>query len=460
MSNPNIRVDLTLASDRGVGANGLTRASLTALEERVVASINQINARHLKGELGFLDLPLDRTASAQAVEMGQRIRAGFDDVVVLGIGGSSLGAKALIAALCHPQHNLRPATARQAPRIFFPDNSDPRTLHAILDVVDLKRTAFVAITKSGGTAETWAQLLVLSQKYGAGELASHVFAVTDPTIGALRNVATEQGWPVLNVPPNIGGRFSVLTAVGLLPAAAAGIDVDALLLGAREMAERCRVVSLTENPAASLAAALYLFDATMGRPIHVFMPYADCLRETSDWFVQLWAESLGKKRRGEPVGPTPLRAVGATDQHSLLQLLMEGPNNKVTVFVAAEASPVDARIPPSPFAHKDVVYLGGHSMFELLSAEQRATAAGLARAGRPSITLRMPAIDARCMGQLLMLLEGATAIAGGLYGTDAFDQPGVELGKRLLCGLLGRPGYEASRVEFESVPSSLAEWVI
>ncbi len=457
-----LTLDVNLATQEQVGKGGLARSDFDALKPRIDAAHQAIVDLRKAGQLPFLDLPTDAPAAKAARDLGKALAAGFDNLVVLGIGGSSLGAKALFTGLCHPFHNLLPAAERQGrTRLFFPDNADASTFAGLLDVIDLQRTAFAAITKSGGTAETWAQLLVVRErlaKAGAPDaLKQHIVAITDPQKGALRSVATREGWRTLPVPPGVGGRFSVFTAVGLLPAAAAGIDLDELLAGAAQMAARCQSADVFKNPAYLFASALYLLDTQRGRRIHVFMPYADALRETADWFVQLWAESLGKKPE---VGPTPLRAVGATDQHSLLQLLMEGPQDKATVFVALDRPRVELAIPRAFPQEPDVAYLGGHSFQALLSAEQEATAAALAANGRPSLSLRMPALTARSLGELMMMMEIATAFAGPLYGVGPYDQPGVEAGKRYACGLLGRPGYEASAEELKRRPPGRAEWVV
>jgi glucose-6-phosphate isomerase len=222
------------------------------------------------------------------------------------------------------------------------------------------------------------------------------------------------------------------------------------------MVRRCETDDLMSNPAYLAASVLYLADTQRDRHIHVFMPYADALRETSDWFVQLWAESLGKTPQ---VGPTPLRAVGATDQHSLVQLLMEGPQDKFTVFVRIDRSRADLPLPRGWTDQGDVAYLGGHTMQELLTVEHQATAAALAKAGRPSITLRVPALTPRVMGELLMFWEIATAFAGGLYGVNPFDQPGVEAGKQFIGGLLSRPGYERYKAELEQQPPD-PRWIV
>jgi glucose-6-phosphate isomerase len=461
MSVPNTRIsrltlDLNLATNAQVGASGLALSQFTALAPRAMAAHDALVEAHASGKLGFMKLPEDHAAKDAAKAIAQDLIAAFDDQLVLGIGGSSLGGKALFTSLCHPFHNQLPKDKRPGLRTFFPDNSDGTTFARLLEVSEASRSAIVAITKSGGTAETWAQLLYLNDKLGAAAMKKQVVAVTDPTKGALRAVATTQGWRTLPVPPNIGGRFSVFTAVGLLPAAAAGIDVDQLLAGAAAMTRRCSGYQLFDNPAYLLASALYLFDKERGRPLHVFMPYADALRETGDWFVQLWAESLGKKNHG----PTPLRAVGATDQHSLLQLLMEGPNDKVNLFVVIEEPRVDLPIPNGFRDQADVKYLNGLKFHTLLNAEQQATAAALAVAGRPSLTITLPKLDAFAMGELMMMLEIATGFVGSLYGIDPYDQPGVEAGKRYACGLLGRPGYEDAKDELHKRPKADPAWVV
>jgi len=256
---------------------------------------------------------------------------------------------------------------------------------------------------------------------------------------------------MLPVPENVGGRFSVLSPVGLLPAAVCGIDPTALLAGAAAMEQRCRTDVLTENPAGLLACLLHHADQVHGRSIHVLMPYADRLRSVGMWFQQLWAESLGKARTLDgalrPTGPTPLAALGATDQHSLLQLLMEGPHDKVVLFVAVDDVGVDVSIPARHPEIPALSYLGGHTLGELLSAERSATAEALRREGRPNATFTLPRVDARSLGELLMLFQIATVYAGALYGVDPLDQPGVELGKVLTYGLMGREGVEPPTLE-------------
>lgn len=441
-----LALDVNNAFHHACGSGGLTEGDYEALLPRLSREVDALVAGRQEGRLPYLNLPRDEAARNEALALARSLREDFDTLVVLGIGGSSLGARAVFGALSHPFHNLRPASERAGMRVFFPDNSDPGTFAALLDVLELPHTAFAVVTKSGGTAETMSQFAVvkaiLEQMGGPAALRRHVVAVTDPDKGALRAIARTAELRTLSIPSAVGGRFSVMTGAGLLPAACAGMDVEALLEGAASMAERALGADVARNPAALLAGLLHAMDTSKRRPVHVFMPYNDALRDTGDWFVQLWAESLGKRGPQGPSGPTPLRAVGATDQHSLLQLLMEGPEDKFVLFVQVEEPRADL-IVPSVFSQiPDVAYLGGTRMSHLLDAERRATALALARQGRPTATIRLPRLDAFHLGELVMLLEAATSIAGSLYGVDPYDQPGVELGKRYTSAILGRPGYE------------------
>jgi glucose-6-phosphate isomerase len=322
-------------------------------------------------------------------------------------------------------------------------------LSHLLDALDPASTLVIVISKSGGTVETAAQMLIarewMESKLGAAEARARWVAITDPKAGTLRELATEAKWATLPIPSNVGGRFCALTAVGLLPARLAGVDAEGLLSGAAEMAARCRNTKVEDNPAALIALLSHLHDRDRGHSIHVMMPYSDRLRAFAAWYVQLWAESLGKRlsRDGRTVetGPTPLPAIGATDQHAQVQLFMEGPRDKLVTFIGVTHVERDLVIPRSAGANS---YLGASSLGKLLGAERLGTTEALAADGRPSMTLLLDRLDARALGGLLFLYEAATAFSGELYGINAFDQPGVELGKRLAFGLLGRSGFESA----------------
>jgi glucose-6-phosphate isomerase len=438
---------------------GITVAELDAAAADFSRAHDAMMARHGRGELGFLDLPDDHRLRDETLALARRVLdRGVTDVVVLGIGGSALGPIALRTALRPSAWNALSAPTRGGfPRLHVLDNVDPVTMAALLEQLRLATTLFVVISKSGGTAETMAQYLVVRGKLATAGLraADHLVFITDPVQGALRRIARADGIPALEVPPNVGGRFSVLSPVGLFPAAMVGADIEALLRGASDMRERCGAEVMRRNPAAVFAVLQWMSDLRRGRRIHVFMPYADPLRDMAGWFVQLWAESLGKLRDGtEPVGPTPVPALGATDQHSQVQLFMEGPLDKTVTFVAVTNAGVDLPIPRAHPDLPDLAYLGGHALSELLNAERRATAGALAARGRLNMTLRLDQLDAWHVGGLIMMLEVATAFAGELYGVDAFIQPGVELGKRFTYGMLGRPGFEDARRDFEGLPRS------
>ncbi|HEX8271131.1 MAG TPA: glucose-6-phosphate isomerase [Longimicrobiaceae bacterium] len=452
------------------GEHGIDPARLDALAERFREVHADTERRREAKELGFYDLAYADEVVSEIESFANGAGQVFENLVVLGIGGSALGTIALRTALLHPYWNELDGEGRDFfPRLYVLDNVDPATFTAFLDHVDLRKTLFNVVSKSGGTAETMSQYLVIRDKLEAelGEgYRGHILFTTDPQKGVLRQLAQTERIGTLPIPANVGGRFSVLSAVGLFPAAMTGIDVRALLAGAREMDERCRGAELRDNPAALFAALQYLADTEKQAPIHVMMPYSDRLRDVADWFRQLWAESLGKQRTraGEEVfaGPTPVKSLGATDQHSQVQLYVEGPFDKTITFLVERDPAEDVEIPSLPLYAEvgELGYLGGHTMGELLRVEQQATEAALARRGRMNMTLTVPRVDARSLGALFQLLEIATVYAGGFYGVDPLDQPGVELGKQLTYGIIGRKGFEEAQAEWEGREPKRDEWTL
>src|SRR5436190_7045440 len=444
-----VRVDLNGLLAAAVGGSGLAAEELAGLEPELARVRDELAARRAAGTLAFAGLP-DRFDDARRVlDDAAGVGADIDVLVVLGIGGSALGARALVSAL-----GERPGSRR----VIVADSIDPDDFGALLGQLDARRTLFNVISKSGETAETMAQFLVvrdrLLHELGAVDYKHHLIVTTDAEKGVLRQIVNDEGFRDLPVPDEVGGRFSVLTAVGLFPAAVAGIDVEELLAGAAHADDRGRAAAPLADPALALAGALFLLASRHAKPILVFMAYCERLAETADWFCQLWAESLGKAEdlTGRTVewGQTPVRALGAADQHSQLQLYVEGPRDKVILFARVEDHGAAVDLPTTYQDLEGVGYLGGHSLGELLNAEQRATELALAKRGRPSAALDLNTVDAFTLGQLLYLLETATVAVGALAGIDPFGQPGVEEGKRLAYGLMGRPGFEASRAEVET----------
>ncbi len=444
--------------DRLDRTHGLARVHLKELASRFPAVQAEVRRRRAAGEYGFYRLVEQDLTVREIKTFAEGLGQAHDHVLVLGIGGSALGTKALLNALRRPAWNEWDDEGRDFfPRLTILENVDPGTMSAALRRIDPRRVLVNVISKSGGTAETMAQYLVvrawLEDALGSAAYRHLVFT-TDPERGALRELARREGIATLSVPPEVGGRFSVLSPVGLLPAALVGIDIEALLAGASRALERAESDDLLRNPAALYAALHWAADAELGARIHVLMPYSDRLREFAEWYRQLWAESLGKRvnREGKTVnvGPTPVAAVGATDQHSQVQLFMEGPYDKVITFVALDHFDEEVTIPPRADLPPDLAYLPGHGLGELLNAEYEATSAALAQMGRMSCTLRLPDLSAETVGEALMFLQVATGYAGVWYGIDPFDQPGVELGKRLAYAAMGRPGYEGQAAAGEN----------
>jgi glucose-6-phosphate isomerase len=441
-----IHLDYTNMLAPGV-KGGILKAEWQKADKRFAKAHTVFERRRAAGELGFLDLPGNAALHKQSTDFAKRTRGRFDDVVVLGIGGSALGPIALRTALRKPFWNLLEAGERDMrPRLHVLDNLDPVTISALLERLELERSLFIVTSKSGGTAETMAQYLVVRDRLDRAKIAArdHVVFVTDPTKGALRPLATAAKIPALDIPPNVGGRFS-------------GIDTTKLLAGAAEMAGHCTGAELRTNPAGTFATLQFLADTKSGKHIHVLMPYSDALRDMAAWFVQLWAESLGKQRQKdkEHVGPTPLGSLGATDQHSQVQLFMEGRADKTITFVSVpRREKDDVDIPKLHQSVPELAYLGGHSLGEVLDIERRATAGALARRGRPNMTLELEDVSAASIGALMLLLECATIYAGALYDVNPLDQPGVELGKQFTYAMLGRADSEEARKEFEKLPKS------
>jgi glucose-6-phosphate isomerase len=451
-ATPRLTIDYTNLMAAGVADCGLSEGDLDRWAAPAAAAVATTVERRRRGDIGFLDLPDDRHQVRAALDFAAALPPEVDTVVVLGIGGSSLGPHAVYSALGRPLDQLRPRAPGMPRRLLFADNADPATFEAILHLCPPEHTVWNVVTKSGSTAETAAQLLVLydhlQSSIGAERTRARIAVTTDPQRGPLRRFADRLGLTSFPIPASVGGRFSVLSSVGLVPAACAGLDVVGLLAGARGMRDRVLDPDLRANPALFLATALTAHHLERKRPMVVMMPYADALFDTADWFRQLWAESLGKAVDidGKPahVGPTPIASRGATDQHSQLQLYAEGPEDKVFLFVSPAQRPVHLPIPrsePATSEPEDFGYLAGRDMGALLDAELRGTVASLTRRGRPNATFHFDRMAAPALGEFLMLLMAATAFAGPLYRVNPFDQPGVEEAKQLAYAAFGRTGF-------------------
>lgn len=422
-------------------------------KDKIANIIVDLNKR--KDKLGqwlqWMNLGYNEETLWYVKEYAAMIQGRFDNILVLGIGGSALGGIAVTEALLKPFWNLlTPEQRNGLPRIFFLDNIDPDYMSGLLSTLDLSKTLVNVITKSGSTAETMSQFMIvkniLEQELG-DNYRYNIVATTDKKTGILRQISEQEGYKTFVVPDDVGGRFSVFSAVGLLPFALVGIDIDEIVNGIKDMDLALKNTDIKENIAAQNALIHYLMDTKKGKQLSVMMPYSSRLKYVSDWFVQLWAESLGKNKDKDGndvnIGPTPIKALGATDQHSQVQLYNEGPNNKLINFIRVGEFDTTLEI-PNIYEYTGIGYLGGKTVNQLINAEADSTRVTLADYNRPSVTITLPKVNGYFVAQLLYMLEVQTAIAGELYNINTFNQPGVEQAKNYTYALMGRAGYEES----------------
>lgn len=439
-----VDLDWTSSLPGRLGPAGLDLNS--RLQERASelgGAIAALEARrgHPDSWLGWMDLPGESELAARIEAWALPRRARYRDLLLLGIGGSALGAAAAATALAHPRHDLVSDDRRGAPRLHLLDNADPDWLLGTLAVCRPERTLALIISKSGTTPETAASWLIV-RKWLESERGKswreQAVAITDPESGALRQEAREAGLETFPIPGDVGGRFSVLSAVGLVPLALLGVDLTELLEGAFA-AQANFTANLEDNTAARGALARDEWYRA-GRRNWVIMPYSHRLRLFSDWWAQLVAESLGKARtrsgRVVNAGATPIKALGATDQHSQVQLYNEGPEDKLVTFVRLQAFARRAAIPQTSGPNG---YLGGHDLGAMMNAEAEATEEVLTRHGRPALRWTIPVLDGRTLGGLFQNAMLEVALLGELWEVNAFDQPGVEEAKVRTRALLQPP---------------------
>jgi len=446
--------------------HGITEQELKALAPLASRYVNDLKEERIKGKLPFLDLPYQKNIATEIIKTANSLKGKFKNLVVVGIGGSALGNIATHTALNHPLHNILTDQERKGfPRVFVLDNVDPDRFSGLIDIVEPEETLFNFITKSGATVETMAQFLIIVKRLRdrlGKDYKEHIITTTDSEKGTLREITNREGFQSFVIPAGVGGRYSVLTPVGLFSAAMSGVDIVSLLDGAAFMDKVCKSDNLWENPALMGAALYFLSHTKKYKNILVMMPYSNALGGVADWFCQLWAESLGKKfslhKEVVHTGSTPVRAIGVVDQHSQLQLYMEGPYDKVITFLTIkrfgkevsimnETLSGKKNIPPSEggggevTSHNELPYLKGHSLNNVMKAEFEGTRLALTEQNRPNCTLTIDELSAFTLGQLFYLLELQTAYAGKFYNINAFDQPGVEAGKINAFAMLGKKGF-------------------
>jgi glucose-6-phosphate isomerase len=382
--------------------------------------------------------------------LAQNLKRRYENILLLGIGGSALGFRTILQFLKGPFYNLE---KNSQPRIFVLDNLDPVVSKKLTELLDFKKTVLIYVSKSGSTPETAASFIHFYKIYKeAGGNLEDIVIICDHRDNGINRIAKNMGCHLLHIPPDLPGRYSVFSPAGFLPSEIVGIDSKLLLSGA--LAVHQSIINEPPLQNAIFALGTCLFEhARRGRSIHVLFNYSNLLFEFGLWFMQLWAESLGKKLSlaGDVInaGTTPLACLGATDQHSLLQLFKEGPDDKVFGFIKINRFPVDISLPNEFPTEVEYAYFAGHTMSEQLNIEQLATEVSLTRSGRPCYRITLRDISAPTLGALLYFYEALVVYTARLWQVNPFNQPGVEEGKNITYSLLGRKDYASRRLNYE-----------
>lgn len=461
-----IRFDYNNMMQDFIGKNGISKAQIDSFD--ISNAKKAMVKKRAEGKMDWRDLPYNQEQICnEIINYVENVKDNFDAFVVLGIGGSALGPISVQQAINHHFYNEISKEKRNGyPKFYVADNVDPEKLSYLFEVIDITKTAFNVVSKSGSTSETMCQFMIikelLEEKLGK-KACEHIICTTDKENGNLIKIAKEENYKTFIIPSGVGGRFSELTPVGLLPAAFCGIDIKEILKGAAHMDNICENDDIYKNPAFMYSILNYL-SIEMGKNICVMMPYADSLKYISDWYAQLWAESLGKKFDNSGkivnVGSTPVKALGATDQHSQVQLYVEGPFDKIVVFLGVDNYKRSVKIPN---VYKDIPSLGflaGKTQEDLIKTEQTATEFALLKEGRANMTITLSEVNEFTIGQLLYFFEVATAFMGELLNINAFDQPGVEEGKNATYAYFGRPGYDEKKKELDAMPVKDKAYII
>jgi len=434
-----------------IGDKGLSKVKIESLEKKLKKFFKEIKQRKWK-ELLFLDLPVQDITDVKKI--ASKIKKEAEYFLLLGIGGSALGPKAIFEALS-PMHNFE-----KKPMVFIYDNVDPVIFNKIIKTIQMDKTFINVITKSGSTAETVASFMVLWEimhKIIGNGTKEHFVITTDPEKGNLKKIAQKNKLTCLSIPPEIVGRYSVLSPVGILLTEIIGINSEEILKGALDIREKIMIEeNIWKNPALLMSCILYIYATEYNKIINVIIPYSDRLKAFSEWFCQIWAESLGKQGKGF----TPYPSVGVTDQHSQLQLWIDGPKDKIIIFVKIEEYEEDIKIPFVFEERQELNYLAGHTFSELIKAEEESTEVTLTKAGIPNLTIKIPKISAYYMGQLFMFFEIVTVLTGFLIGINPFNQPAVEECKKFIYSIMGKKEYKEKRKEIEYFRNRKKCWEI
>ena len=444
MANNLFIYDYNNLLDTSIGSkNGVDKKDLVNITDKINTAYNFVFETPSKSMKAVWE-SVENVDLNMIKQMANSIRKKCDNFVVLGIGGSSLGSEAIFKALCHCHHNELPKARRNgAPRFYVEDNVDPEKLQGLFDIIDLARTVFCVVSKSGNTTETLAQFFTIknmvSEKLN-GAWKEHFVFLTDNNDGFLNRFVKENNLEKLYIPTDLGGRFSVLSPVGLLPAAVLGLNIDEMIEGARLMVKCARVKEIWKN-APLLSAAFDYLNYKKGKNMAVMIPYSEALEFLDDWFCQLWAESLGRTKNDDglgssTIGQTPIKALGTSSQHSQFQLYLEGPDDKIFTFIGVQNFKSD--IPLS----SDMNNLYGQNVTEnrkfgdLFNIERIASTLALASYKKPSETIIVSEVSERVLGKLFMFFMLKTAFVGSMLEINPFGQPAVESIKLAVSAIL------------------------
>lgn len=464
-----LKLDFNNMMKAFVGEYGVSDAEISSLSGKIAKAHKAMNEKRQNGKMDWRNLPKNQKNIVSDIKKYvNSVKDDMDAFIVLGIGGSALGPICVQQAINHPYYNELSKEQRGGfPRFYVADNVDPERLANLFEVIDPAKSLFNCISKSGSTSETMSQFMIIKElledKLGKEEASKHIVCTTDAEKGNLIKIANDEGYKTFIIPRGVGGRFSEFSPVGLLPAAMCGIDIELMLDGAAYMDELSDNENIFENQAYMFAILSYI-SLKQGKNISVMMPYADSLKYVSDWFAQLWAESLGKKTDNDGntvyAGQTPVKALGVTDQHSQVQLYTEGPFDKIIVIIGVDKFRKTMTIPQTYEDIPSLGFLGGVTQNKLIATEQMATEYAILKAGKANMTITLPEVNEFTIGELLYMFEVATGFAGELLNINAFDQPGVEEGKNATYAMFDRPGYEEKKLELASKPKKLDKYII
>jgi len=447
-----------------IGDHGIPFSRIKA-SEKLLGIIKKKIYKKIDSDYYPLKLPFNIEQDIKNIlKAAKKIQENYENFIVVGMGGSSLGNELLHYVLNGIYYNEQ--KQRNYPRIFFIENIDPDSISQLFDIIDIRKTIFNITTKSGTTSETILNMLLIIEKLKKEglELSKHLIFTTDPEKGFLRTISSDFSIETFPINPHLGGRYSVLSHVGLLSAAVEGVNIESLISGAIKESERIKNSEPLETPSFLLALIQYILYKEKGININALFTYSDRLHYIGKWYNQLMAESLGKKilKEGKEIftGITPLCLKGTTDQHSMLQLLLEGPFDKLVIFITPREYKEDFKISTNLFSDERITYLKDKEFSTLIKTEYLATRVALKKNRRPNVSIELSSINEYEIGRLIYLFEFEIIALGEMFHINPINQPAVEMGKKYTYGIMGRNGFEKERAEFKKLAKGNQKYII